>query len=59
LNATILFIGRTLITDREHNFYKRTIFEMIYIKEQNIGLNSNTKLLNDSYFDILNELAEY
>jgi len=48
----------TKIMDRESNFYKRTVSKMIHIKEQNIGLNlnSDTELLNDFYFDILNEL---
>jgi len=34
---------------------------MIYIKEQKISLNLNndTKLLDETYFDILNELAQY
>jgi len=46
--------------DRESNFYKRTVSE-IHMKEQNIGLNlnSDTELLDDSYFDILNELVGY
>jgi len=46
--------------DRESNFHKRTVSEMIYIKKQKDGLNlnSDTELLDDSYF-ILNEMAEY
>jgi len=47
----------TKIIDRKSNFYKRTVSEMIHIKEQKVGLNlnSDSKLLDDSYFDILNE----
>jgi len=47
--------------DRESNYYKRTVSEMIHIKEQNISLNLNseTELLDDSYFDILDELASH
>jgi len=47
--------------NRESNFYKRIVFEMIHIKEQKFGLNSNnnTELLDDSYCDILNVLANY
>jgi len=34
---------------------------MIHIKEQKFGLNSNSdiELLDESYFDILNELTSY
>jgi len=34
---------------------------MIHIKEQKSGLNSNSdiELLDESYFDILNELTSY
>jgi len=51
----------TKILDREFNYYKRTVSEMIHIKEQNISLNLNRyrELLDDSYFDILDELANY
>jgi len=47
--------------DREPNFYKKTISEMIHIKEQKPGLNLNSdiELLDVSYFDILNELVKY
>jgi len=49
----------TVILDREPRFYKRIISEMIHIKEQNfsLNLNSDTELLDESYFDILNELT--
>jgi len=51
----------TKIIDRESNFDKRTVSEMIHIKQQKVGLNlnSDTELLDDSYFDILNKLACY
>jgi len=47
------------VLDRESKFYKRIISEMIYIKEQksSLNLNSDTELLDESYFDILKELA--
>jgi len=49
------------ILDRESKFYKRITSEMIHIKEQKTGLNlnSDTELLDESYFDILKELATY
>jgi len=51
----------TKILDYEPRFYKRIVSEMIHIKEQNISLNlnSDTELLDDTYFDILSELAHY
>jgi len=47
--------------DRESNFYKRTVLEMIHIKEQKVGLNLNndSELLDDSYFNILNLLLKF
>jgi len=38
------------------NFHKRLISEMIHIKKQKNGLNrmSDTELLDECYFDILN-----
>jgi len=47
------------IMDRESNYFKRIVSEMIHIKEQKAGLNlnSDTELLNESYFDILNKLT--
>lgn len=49
----------TKILDFETNYHKRLISEMLHIKEQKEGLNSNkdTELLNDAYFDILEELT--
>jgi len=40
-------------------FIKKLISEMIHIKKQKNGLNlnSDTELLDESYFDILNELT--
>jgi len=51
----------TKILDYEPRFYKRIVSEMIHIKEQKISLNlnSDTELLDDTYFDILSELAHY
>jgi len=45
--------------DRKSNFYERTVSEMIHIKElkDSLNLNSDTELLEDSYFDILNWLS--
>jgi len=47
------------ILDIESKYFKRITSEMIHIKEQKAGLNlnSDTEMLDDSYFDILNELA--
>jgi len=49
------------ILDCESKFYKKITSEMIHIKEQkaSLNLNSDTELLNESYFDILKELATY
>jgi hypothetical protein len=51
--------NNTLILDTEPKYYKRLIFEMIHMKEQNNGLNlqKGTKLLNESYFDLLDRLV--
>jgi len=45
--------------DRESNYFKKIVSEMIHIKEQKAGLNLNSdiELLNESYFDILRELT--
>jgi len=47
------------IMDRESNYFKRIVSEMIHIKEQKSGLNlnSDTELLDESSFDILKELT--
>jgi len=49
------------VVDCESKFYKRIISEMIHIKEQktSLNLNSDTELLDESYFDILKELTGY
>lgn len=49
----------TKILDIESNFHKRLIAEMIHIREQKngINLNTDTELLDNTYFDILDELA--
>jgi len=49
------------IIDHEHNFHKRLISEMIHIKEQKNSLNdmSDTELLDECYFDILNILTHF
>ena len=51
--------NKVSILDSESNFHKRIISEMIHIKEQKNGINSNkdTELLDNSYFDLLGELA--
>jgi len=48
------------ILDFESFYYKRLISEMIHIREQKNGLNlkKDRELLEDSYFDILDGLAE-
>lgn len=47
------------ILDSEINYHKRLISEMLHIKEQKNGLNLNkdTELLSESYFDILDIIA--
>jgi len=49
----------TKIIDRDSNYYKRIVSQMIHIKEQRKGLNlnSDTELLNESYFYILSQLT--
>jgi len=51
----------TKIMDHESIYYKRIISEMIHIKEQkySLNLNSDTELLDESYFDILKELTSH
>jgi len=48
------------VLDFEPKYYKRLISEMIHIKKQKNGLNlnSDTELLDESYFDILDRLAK-
>jgi len=48
------------ILDAESNYYKRCVSEMLHIKEQPNGLNaqSDTELLDDSYFNILDVLSK-
>jgi len=50
---------KTKIMDIESRYSKRIISEMIHIKEQKVSLNlnSDTELLDESYFDILYELT--
>jgi len=51
----------TKIMDFESGYFKRIISEMIHIKEQKVSLNlnSDTELLDESYFDILYELTNH
>jgi len=51
----------TKIMDSESRYFKRIISEMIHIKEQKVSLNlnSDTELLDECYFDTLNELTSY
>lgn len=48
------------ILDSECNFHKRLISEMLHIKEQKNGINSNkdTEMLDCAYFNILDELTK-
>jgi len=48
------------ILDSESNYNKRLVSEMLHIKEQKNGINSqkDTEFLNESYFCILNELSK-
>jgi len=47
------------ILDSEPNYYKRLTSEMLHIKEQTNGINSqkDTELLDDCYTEILNTLS--
>jgi len=50
------------ILDSESNFYKRSISEMIHIKEQKNVINSQTDielLDNSSYFNIFDQLSNF
>jgi len=49
-----------IILDKEKQYYRRLISEMINIKTQNntINLQSNTELLQQSYFKILNRIKK-
>jgi len=51
----------TKILDYESKYFKRIVSEMIHIKEQTVSLNlnSDTELLDESYFDILSELTSH
>jgi len=48
------------ILDTEANFYKRSVSEMLHIKEQSNGLNAqkDTELLDNAYSDVLDRLSE-
>jgi len=47
--------------DSEPNFYKRSISEMLHIKEQKNGINAqnDTDLLDNAYMDILDQLSNF
>jgi len=47
------------ILDTESNYYKRSISEMLHIKEQSNGLNAqkDTELLDNAYSDVLDMLS--
>jgi len=47
------------ILDTEPNYYKRSISEMLHIKEQanDINAQTDTGLLDESYFDVLKCLS--
>jgi len=49
------------ILDTEKNYFKRSVSEMIHIKEQSLGLNAqkDTELLDSAYFDILDRLSKF
>jgi len=52
--------NNTKILDSEANYYKRLVSEMLYIKEQANGINTqtDTELLDESYFGILDTLSK-
>jgi len=47
------------ILDRESNYYKRLIYEMLHIKEQKNGINSqkDTEFLEEFYYCLLNNIS--
>jgi len=47
------------ILDTERNYFKRSISEMIHIREQSFGLNAqkDTELLDSAYYDILEKIS--
>jgi len=49
------------ILDTEPNFFKRSVSEMLHIKEQLNGINAqkDTELLDDAYSDILDILSRF
>jgi len=59
-NFPILLIGIIEILDTESNYYKRSVSEMLHIKELQNGINAqtNTDLLEKSYFYILDILSK-
>jgi len=48
------------ILDTESNYYKRSVSEMLLIKEQLNGINAqkDTELLDNAYFDVLDMLSK-
>jgi len=49
------------ILNTEPSYYKRSISEMLHIKEQVNGINAqtDTKLLDESYYDVLDILSRF
>jgi len=47
--------------NHEPSYFKRIVSKMIHIKKQKVSLNlnSDTELLDESYFDILYELMSH
>jgi len=46
--------------DHESKYFKRIVSEIIHIKEKvSLNLNSDTELLDETYFDILDELTNH
>jgi len=48
------------ILDTESNYYKKSISEMLHIKEQVNAINAqiDIELLDESYFDVLDSLSK-
>jgi len=52
--------NNVIILDSEPQYYKRLISEMIHIKEQKNGINlkTDTELLDEAYFNLLDRISK-
>jgi len=47
------------ILDTEKNYFKKSISEILHIREQSLGLNAqkDTEMLDSAYYDILEKIS--